>query len=83
MDLIRQPLEIEHCLGGNSDGGALLHEQAHLSVLVHGQEPARPRENQHNRDRHHRSYRPPLPAHGEINDRGRRDANPDMADQDA
>ena len=50
VDLIRQPLEIEHRLGGNSGEAALLHEQADLGVLVHGQEPARPRENQRNRE---------------------------------
>ena len=75
--------EIEHRLAGNSGGGALLREQAELCVLAHGQEPARPRENQRDRDRHRRPYRPPLPAQREIDDHGRRDANSDVADQDA
>jgi len=83
VDLIRQPLEIEHRLAGNSGGGALLREQAELCVLAHGQEPARPRENERDRYRHRRPYRPPLPAQREIDDHGRRDANSDVADQDA
>ncbi len=83
MDLIGQPLEIKHRLAGDSGGGALVHEQPDLGVLVHGQEPARPRENQCEGDRHRCPYCPPLPAQREINDHGGRDANPDVADQDA